>query len=161
MTPPEKPVDPKRSKLAAEIAVRLRELRARVDLTQEEVARRAGCHESAISRWESAARLPSCSDLIGLSQVYQVSIDYLLGQTIVPVPSGTALLDQSLLDRLQNAETTQDFDDIVQERRGHAVWVTVEPGAILVSVTEAVRRASDAAASHPESRHAERLFRPR
>ena len=157
---PEKPVDPKRSKLAAEIAVRLRELRARLDLTQDEVAQRVGCHESAISRWESGSRLPSCQDLIELSRVYRVSCDALLGVEEIPVADGSALIDQALLDRLASAADTDEFDAVVQERREHSVWIPIEDGARLVSLKEAVRRAGEVARRFPDSQHSDKLFRP-
>ncbi|MCA8943797.1 MAG: helix-turn-helix transcriptional regulator [Planctomycetes bacterium] len=157
---PERPVDPRRSKLASEVAVRLRQLRARLDLTQDEVAGRVGCHESAISRWESGARLPSCQDLIELARVYGVSCDALLGVTEIAVSDGSALLDQALLDRLDAAETTEQFDAVVQERREHSVWIPIEDGARIVSLKEAVRRANAVAGKFPDSAHAGKLFRP-
>ena len=160
MTPPERPIDPERSKLAAEIAVRLRQLRAGLDLTQDEVAQRIGCHESAVSRWESGSRLPSCADLVALAKVYRVSCDTLLGVQESAVPQGSALLDQALLDRLGAVESTEEFDEIVQERREHAVWISVEDGSVVVPVAEAVRRANEVADRHPESQHAGLLFRP-
>jgi transcriptional regulator with XRE-family HTH domain len=155
---PERPVDPERSALAAEIAVRLRELRARHDLTQEQVARAIGCHESAVSRWESAARLPSCNDLIALARVYRVSCDWLLGLSEFVAPPGSALLDQPLLDRLADAPSTAAFDEIVQERREHAVWLPIAEGAVVVPLAEAVRRARSLAERFADSRHLDRLF---
>lgn len=158
---PEKPVHPERSELAAQIAVRLRELRARHDLTQDEVATRIGCHESAISRWESGSRLPSCQDLLHLARIYRVSCDALLGHTEFVLPSGSAVLDQRLVDRLSAAEDTEAFDAIVEGAGDQTVWIAVEEGAVVVPVTEALRRAGEVAAAHSDSKHVGRLFRPR
>lgn len=153
--------DPDRRALAQTLAQHIRELRAKHDLTQDEVARRIGCHESAVSRWEAASRLPPCTDVLALAQLFGVSIDSLLGRKEQPVPPAVAMLDQALLDRLAEAETTEEFDAIVDERRDQAAWLPVPDGAVLVPVDEAMRRARDVADRFPDSRFADRLFRPR
>ena len=84
-----------------------------------------------------------------------------LGVTEVVLQNGAALLDQGLLDRLGDAASTAEFDEIVQERREHSVWVPVEEGSVVVPVKEAVRRANEIAGRYPDSEHAGLLFRPR
>ena len=157
---PEKPVDPKRSKLASEIAVRLRELRARHDLTQDEVASRIECHESALSRWESGSRLPSCQDIVQLARVYGVSCDILLGVESFALPKGSAIVDVELLERLNAAPNTGAFDAIVEERKDQAVWMPIEEGVHIFPLSDAVRRAHGVAAKFPDSAHTGMLFRP-
>ncbi|HIE71495.1 MAG TPA: XRE family transcriptional regulator, partial [Planctomycetes bacterium] len=63
------------------MATRLRELRARRGLTQDHVAKRLGCHESAVSRWESGSRFPTGEDLVALADLFDVSTDDLLGRS--------------------------------------------------------------------------------
>ena len=53
--------------LASHLAARLRELRARRGLTQDQVAKRLACHESAVSRWECGSRFPTGEDLVALA----------------------------------------------------------------------------------------------
>ncbi len=62
------------------LAARLRELRARRGFTQDHVAKRLGCHESAVSRWESGSRFPTGEDLVALADLFEVSTDDLLGR---------------------------------------------------------------------------------
>lgn len=147
--------------LAQILAARLRELRARFRLTQDQVAKKLGCHESAVSRWENGNRFPTGEDLLVLSDLFRVSIDYLLGKTHQYLPAGTALVDQVLLDRLEAAATTAEFDALIQGHEEQAVWLPVPEGAVVVPVGEAMRRARRVADKHKDSRYADRLFRPR
>lgn len=140
--------------------MRLRELRARGNLTQDEVASAIGCHESAISRWESGTRLPSCVDLLALSRFYRVSCDELLANPEQHTIGGSAMLDQSLLDELAETKSVEEFDAVVSTNREQTAWVPVPPGAVIVPVQEAMRRARRIADRFPDSRFADRLFRP-
>lgn len=142
------------------LAARLRELRARFSMTQDQIARRLGCHESAVSRWESGTRFPTGEDLVALSDLFRVSIDYLLGKQSQFAAPGTALVDQALLDRLEAAESTEDFDRLIASSADHAIWLPVTEGAVLVPVAEAMRRARKVADKHKGSSYADRLFRP-
>lgn len=153
--------DPDRRALAQIIAQRIRELRARHNLTQDEVARRIGCHESAVSRWEAASRMPPCTDVLALAELFGVSTDYMFGRKEQPVPPAVALLDQGLLDRLGKAENAAQFDAIVSERMDQTAWLPVPDDAVLVPVDEAMRRARAIVDRFPDSRFADRLFRPR
>ena len=147
--------------LAQHLAQRLRELRARHGLTQDRVAKELGVHESAVSRWESGTRFPTGEDLVVLSDLFQVSIDYLLGRPRQYAAPGTALVDQLLLDRLEAAPSTAEFDRLIAANEEQAAWLPVPEGAVLVPVAEAMRRARRVADKHKQSRYVDRLFRPR
>lgn len=130
-------------------------------MTQDQVARHLNCHESAVSRWENGNRFPTGEDLVSLSDLFQVSVDYLLGKGHQYLPQGTALVDQVLLDRLDGAATTAEFDALIQEHAEQAVWLPVPEGSVVVPVAEAMRRARKVADKHRDSRFVDRLFRPR
>ena len=102
--------------LARILSTRLRELRARQGLTQEQVAQALQVHESAVSRWENGSRFPTGEDLLGLSQLFRVSIDTLFGKSEQCAPAGAVLLDQALLDRLERAADTAEFDRAIADR---------------------------------------------
>lgn len=53
-------------------------LRKEKGLTQLKVAEELGISRQAISRWESGTAVPSIENLRNLSELYDVSIDYLL-----------------------------------------------------------------------------------
>jgi transcriptional regulator with XRE-family HTH domain len=147
--------------LASHLAARLRELRARRGLTQDHVAKRLGCHESAVSRWESGSRFPTGEDLVALAELFEVSTDDLLGRARQYAAAGSALVDLRLLERLAAAESTAEFDRLIQEHDEQAVWLPVPDGAVLMPVAEAMRLARKVADKHRGSRYADRLFRPR
>lgn len=70
------------------IGQRLIELRNEHQMTQEELADKLEVSRQAISKWESDRTFPSIDKLFCMSELYQVSLDYLLtGKTPVP-PDG-------------------------------------------------------------------------
>ena len=158
MTESEAPQD---RPLAKVLAARLRELRARKNMTQDQVATRLSCHESAVSRWEGGSRFPTGEDLVALSELFEVSIDYLLGRAKQYAAPGTALVDMALLESLDQAPNTEAFDRLIVENEDHAVWLPVPDRAVLVQVNEAMRLARRVADKHKGSRFVDRLFRPR
>ncbi|MEZ6037835.1 MAG: helix-turn-helix transcriptional regulator [Planctomycetota bacterium] len=147
--------------LATHLAARLRELRARRGFTQDHVAKRLGCHESAVSRWESGSRFPTGEDLVALADLFEVSTDDLLGRQRQYATNGAALVDMRLLESLAGAETTAEFDRLIRDNEEQAVWLPVPDGSVLVPVAEAMRWARKVADKHKDSVYVDRLFRPR
>ena len=60
------------------IADRISELRKSREMTQEELAERAGVSRQAISKWESEQSIPDMYNVINLSEIFEVTTDYLL-----------------------------------------------------------------------------------
>ena len=143
------------------LAARLRELRARRGFTQDHVAKRLGCHESAVSRWESGSRFPTGEDLVALADLFEVSTDDLLGRVKQFAAAGAALVDMRLLERLAAASTADEFDKLVTGNEDQAIWLPVPEGAVIIPVAEAMRLTRKVAEKHKTSRFADRLFRPR
>ncbi|MBQ7624133.1 MAG: helix-turn-helix transcriptional regulator [Clostridia bacterium] len=63
---------------------RIRDLREDRDLTQKKVAEMLGMSQTGYSKYETGENDVPTSVLIKLSNYYNVSIDYLLGQTDKP-----------------------------------------------------------------------------
>lgn len=61
-----------------EIKDKLLELRKVNHLSQEALANKLGISRQAISKWESGASFPDLENLIELSRLYEVSLDYLM-----------------------------------------------------------------------------------
>lgn len=57
---------------------KLRQLRKREGMSQEELAGRLNVSRQAISRWENEGILPDAGNLIQLNRLFGVSVDYLL-----------------------------------------------------------------------------------
>lgn len=60
---------------------RIKQLRKEYNLTQEDLAKKVSKTRSAIAGWESEGKEPDHETLSILSEIFDVSIDYLLGKT--------------------------------------------------------------------------------
>ena len=60
---------------------RIRHLREDSDLTQEQVAKFLCCHREVYRRYETGLREIPVSYVIELAKMYNVSVDYMLGQS--------------------------------------------------------------------------------
>ena len=58
---------------------RLQNARKEAGLSQEELAEQLGVSRQAVSKWENDSGYPEMEKMIRLSQIYQVSLDYLVG----------------------------------------------------------------------------------
>ena len=58
---------------------RLLKARKETGLSQEELAEQLGVSRQAVSKWENDSGYPEMEKMIRLSQIYQVSLDYLVG----------------------------------------------------------------------------------
>ena len=59
---------------------RLKELRIEKNLTQDKLAKLVGMSKMTISHWESGYCEPSIAQLVMLSNLFEVSVDYLVGK---------------------------------------------------------------------------------
>ncbi len=57
---------------------RMKEERMRIGLSQRDLAHQVGCAKCRVSHWENGRRQARHSDLIALSRILGISIDYLL-----------------------------------------------------------------------------------
>ena len=60
--------------------MRLKELRKRRGLTQSELAKSLGVSSQTILNWENGIHEPNITQLIQLSNIFNVSVDYLIGR---------------------------------------------------------------------------------
>ena len=67
---------------------RLRDLREDKEMTQEEVATILGIQQTVYSRYERGFQTIPLERLIKLADLYGTSVDYLIGRTNNPEPSG-------------------------------------------------------------------------
>ena len=61
------------------IAERIKMLRENKQLSQSDLSKRLGITRSSINAWEMGISTPSTTYVVELSQIFHVSIDYLLG----------------------------------------------------------------------------------
>ena len=67
-------------KLAREIGTRINKLREQNNMTVEQLSERLGgtASEQAIYKWERGANMPVVDNLIALSSIFNVSMDYII-----------------------------------------------------------------------------------
>ncbi len=63
---------------------RLKELRAKKGITQEEMAELLSVTPQAISRWENGVSIPDTNFLIPIADLFDVSVDFLLREPNAP-----------------------------------------------------------------------------
>lgn len=63
----------------------LKELREKKGFTQKQLSEALYLSKTAVSQYENGTHTPSIETLIKLADIFDVSIDYLLGRTSVPV----------------------------------------------------------------------------
>lgn len=72
---------------------KLKNLRETNNLSQQQLADKLGMSPSAIGMWEQNRRQPDNEILKKIAQMFDVSIDYLLGNDIKPTDSNKELLE--------------------------------------------------------------------
>jgi transcriptional regulator with XRE-family HTH domain len=67
-----------RRKSPKKLGQKMREIRLRLEMTQEEVARQIGTDSGAISRFERGLRDPSLLEILAFSQMSGVGVELLI-----------------------------------------------------------------------------------
>jgi len=99
---------------------RLKNLRKESDLSQEELGKKFNVHKGTISKWENRINFPDEIILMKLSDLFGVTLDYLLGKS----------------DKRQPHHLTKE--DIVRIAPEHA-WLFEEEGLGYVELVEEIR----------------------
>lgn len=76
---------------------RIRDLRENKDLTQKELSEMIGLTPKMISFYENAQRTPPIDVLMKLAKIFNVSVDYLIGNHISDSSKNITIQEQNLL----------------------------------------------------------------
>jgi len=76
----------------------LRNAREAKNLTQKEVAKRTGIHNKTISNYENDVSSPDPDALKTFADIYETSVDYLLGRSENKIETNTGTKDVCRLD---------------------------------------------------------------
>lgn len=90
-----------------EFSERLKKLRKDAGLTQVDVAEKLGISQPAYASWERGIKKPTQENLVKLSKILYVSVDYLLGNTENKQTSDV-FEDIELLFRLNSKDLTDE-----------------------------------------------------
>ena len=66
---------------------RLKELRKKNNLTQQELADKVGTNRVNVTKWETGRTEPTLESIIKLAHIFEISVDYLLGNTDIHYPN--------------------------------------------------------------------------
>ena len=61
--------------------IRLLELRTEKELTQREIAKKMNISQGTYNNWENGKTEPPIGQLIALSRLFEVSVDYIIGNS--------------------------------------------------------------------------------
>jgi len=98
---------------SAPFAVRLRKIREERELTQSDLARKAGMQPSAIAHFEADRRKPSFDNIRELAKALVVTIDYLMGGKEAAT---TAFRDEAKLSA-RDRDHIQDIINMMVEKK--------------------------------------------
>ena len=102
------------------LKLRLKELRARDRITQEQLAKAIGIERSSIGKYEGKQGIiPSVDVLKALADYFGVTIDYLLGRELIceqasPHPADTLAVAEPVRDYNPSAFHRKEFEDLTQ-----------------------------------------------
>lgn len=119
---------------------RIRELREKLGLRQSDLAEKVGISGMAISTYESDKRMPSRITAEKLADVFQVSIDYLLGRTDNPTPAysekSSKKSEREFKKFLEKAKIVPLFDGAHAGNEGDLMSSSNAVGTFLIPVVK-------------------------
>lgn len=97
----------------------LKQLREEKGITQAELATRVSWSPSSIEMYEQNRRDPDKDTLMKISDIFNVSIDYLLGKTSIWAPIETVVASHNSEEwTAEELMAIEDFKAFVKSRRG-------------------------------------------
>jgi len=84
------------------IGERITQLRKQQNLSQEELAKKVGVSRTIVGNYERNENTPSTEVIIKLAKVFNVSVDYLIGE------GQLSNLDKDVLRRIEDIENLDD-----------------------------------------------------
>jgi transcriptional regulator with XRE-family HTH domain len=94
---------------------RVAKLRGEKGWSQQELGDRIGINQRHISRWETFKSMPSAEALMKLSNVFNVSVDYLLFDELPRMTKGQVQDPQFFKKLLEMAELDDSERDVIKK----------------------------------------------
>lgn len=96
-------------------ATRLKELRLKRGLTQKELAQKLNMQNTAISKYELNQRKPDTETLLEIANFFNISIDYLLGNTDKKEPNTENDIPQEYSDKYKvTKKDLKQHDEVLE-----------------------------------------------
>ncbi|WP_197483485.1 helix-turn-helix domain-containing protein [Paenibacillus elgii] len=90
-----------------DLHINLRIEREKREWTQKSISNKLGVAASTYSNWERGERQPDLEVLIRLADIYQISLDQLVGRSFIPVPRKISV-DLDLLQFFAEVQAAQE-----------------------------------------------------
>lgn len=94
---------------------KLIQLRKREGLSQEQLAGRLGVSRQSVSKWESGIALPELAKIITLSEMFHISVDYLVKDSIEAEEINMPKQDETFSQDYEGCEREQELEAKVDE----------------------------------------------
>lgn len=91
---------------------RLKELRKRNNLTQQELADKVGTKRVNVTKWETARTEPTLENIVKLSKILDTTTDFLLGKTSIDFGNDSKVYEEykELLSQNKKEEIKERYD---------------------------------------------------
>ena len=100
------------------IGQRLKKLREEKDLTQAQVAKILGVSRTTYTQYETGKSEPDLATVSKLAEIYETSVDFLLGKTDIPTPIETIAAHHEGEDWTEEElEEIERFKEFVKMKR--------------------------------------------
>lgn len=89
------------------LADKITDLRKKNGWSQEELANQLGVSRQAVSKWESSSSIPDLDKIIRMSNIFEVSTDYLLKDSLEEPSDDREMLENKTADYRMDEENIQ------------------------------------------------------
>lgn len=122
------------------LADKIIELRKKSGMSQEELAEKLGVSRQAVSKWESAQSTPDLNRILKMSEVFEVTTDYLLKDEVnlIKPESTTDTLIEDVHDETIPPLThvsMKEANDFLNKNKKHAFLIALGVALCIISVT--------------------------
>lgn len=93
---------------------RIKFLREDLDITQQDLANKLDCSKSVIGLYENNRRKPSLEVLVKLSEIFNCSIDYILGKSDIRSPKND---NDDILDLAKVGFTKENYNPPTEKQK--------------------------------------------
>ena len=84
------------------------ELRKEKNLTQKEVAEKLNVSDKAISRWETGKGFPDVNSLMGLSELFNVTVNELLAGKRIDKDNLNEVVEENVIQVIESKEMSKN-----------------------------------------------------
>ena len=92
---------------------RYQECRNAIHISLKKAGRLIGCADSTLSQYEHGHRTPDIVTITRMAEVYGVSIDYLVGKDVPPLPATTEEPEETQNEPQVAAQSGPQLDDYI------------------------------------------------